>query len=103
MMSQFLLLLVLVTILSNVQSFVGRSNRVQTSTTFKHSALLMSKASQEKADEKKRKQAMVGHWRINSTHLQTYIWMFVPVNIDVYMYIYMHTYIYTFVNTRVHL
>mmetsp|Transcript_21709 Transcript_21709/g.21016 ORF Transcript_21709/g.21016 Transcript_21709/m.21016 type:complete len:84 (+) Transcript_21709:149-400(+) len=59
MMSQFLLLLVLVTILSNVQSFVGRSNRVQTSTNFKHPALLMSKASQEKADEKKRKQAMV--------------------------------------------
>lgn len=60
MMSQFVLLLVLVTVFSNVESFVGRSSRVQAAaTTFKHSPLLMSKASQEKADEKKRKQAMV--------------------------------------------
>lgn len=59
----FLLFLVLVSIFSVVESFVGGSSRVCQTSTIKTtfpSALLMSKASQEKADEKKRKQAMVG-------------------------------------------
>ena len=56
-----LLVLVIVSIFSIAQSFVGSSNRVQRATigSTYPSALLMSKASQEKADEKKRKQAMV--------------------------------------------
>lgn len=59
MISQFFLFLVLIIDFSHVESFVGRSNRVQATIAFKHSALLMSKESQEKAEEKKRKQAML--------------------------------------------
>ena len=57
----FLLFIVIASIFSSVESFVGSSGlcRLSTIKATYPSALLMSKASQEKADEKKRKQAMV--------------------------------------------
>lgn len=62
MQSALLLLVVLVCTVCVSNSFVITNNRIQRSTVSgtKHpTTLLMSKASQEKADEKKRKQAMV--------------------------------------------
>lgn len=77
----FLLISVLVCIVSIAHSFHASSNRIQkTSMGTKHpTSLLMSKASQEKADEKKRKQAMVksmhisllGDWSFSIDHVLT--------------------------------
>ena len=63
----FLLFLVIASIFSSVESFVGSSGKLCRFSNVKAtypSALLMSKASQEKADEKKRKQAMVSPLRL---------------------------------------
>ena len=72
MQSALLLLLLVVCIISVSNAFVMTSNRIQRSFVkgaIHPTALLMSKASQEKADEKKRKQAMVTVFPSLSPHL----------------------------------
>lgn len=67
MQSALLLLVVLICTICVSNSFVITNNRIQRSSVSgtKHpTALLMSKASQEKADEKKRKQAMVNYTQL---------------------------------------